>query len=192
MNNRSLLAGAAVGAAVAYMLDPDRGARRRAVVRDKIVRGANLTGRALDATARDMANRSRGIASAARTRWSGERVDDWRLVERVRAKLGRVSSHPRAIDVDARDGEVTLRGPILADEVDDVLGMAASIPGVCTLVNELEPHETADHIPSLQGEGHVAGPTLDVLQRNWAPATRALVAAAALAGGVAAVAYARR
>ena len=100
MNNRALLAGAAVGAAVAYMLDPDRGGRRRALVRDKIIRGAHVTGRALDATARDIANRSRGLASATRTRWSGEAVDDWRLVERVRAKLGRVCSHPRAIDVD--------------------------------------------------------------------------------------------
>ena len=186
MNNRALLAGAAVGAAVAYMLDPDGGGRRRALVRDRIMRGAHVTGRALDTTARDFANRSRGIVAATRTRWSGEPVDDWRLVERVRAKLGRVCSHPRAIDVDARDGEVTLRGPILVDEADDVLTMAESIPGVRSVMNELEPHESSQGVPSLQGEGRLGEP------RNWAPAKRALVAAAALAGGAAALAYARR
>jgi hypothetical protein len=192
MNNRALLAGAAVGAAVAYMLDPDRGGRRRALVRDKIVRGAHVTRRALDATARDIANRSRGIASATRTRWSGEAVDDWRLVERVRAKLGRVCSHPRAIDIDARDGEITLRGPILVDEADDVLTMAETMPGVRSVVNELEPHDSAQGIPSLQGAGRLGQSGVDVFQRTWAPATRALVAAAALAGGAAALAYARR
>ncbi|MBI2189140.1 MAG: hypothetical protein HYU37_18745 [Acidobacteria bacterium] len=45
----------------------------------------------------------------------------------------------------------------------------------------LEPHESPEGIPSLQGEGRVAGPTLDILQRNWAPATQALVALTALA-----------
>ena len=192
MNNRALLAGAAMGVAAAYMLDPDRGGRRRARVREKIIRGAHVTGRALDATARDLANRSRGIVAATRTRWSGEAVDDWRLVERVRAKLGRVCSHPRAIDVDARDGEVTLRGPILADEVDDVLTMTESIPAVRAVMNELEPHESPHGIPSLQGAGRPGQASMDRFQRNWAPATRALVAAAALAGGAAAVAYARR
>jgi len=39
------------------------------------------------------------------------------LPEPVCATLGRLCSHPRALDVDVRDGEVTLRGPILAADV---------------------------------------------------------------------------
>jgi hypothetical protein len=59
-------------------------------------------------------------------------------------------------------------------------------------VNELEPHEDALGIPSLQGEGRRAGSSLDIMQRNWAPATRALVAAGAVATGVYLASVARR
>lgn len=193
MNNRTLLTGIGLGAALAFVLDPERGARRRALVRDKAVRSARLTGDALDATMRDMSNRTRGIAAAARSKWSGGPVDDATLVERVRAKVGRVCSHPRAIDVDVRDGEVTLRGPIMFAEVDDVMSTAAGVPGVRSVVNELEPYESADGVPSLQGEGQTAGSSYDLFQRNWAPGTRVLVGVGAVAAASLALAsYARR
>ncbi len=194
MNTRDILVGAGVGAAVAFILDPQGGGRRRALVRDQVVRASRKTRDGLDATARDIANRSRGIAAATRGRLSESSVDDHRLVERVRARLGRASSHPRAIDVKAADGEVTLYGPILSDEVDDVLGVVGAVRGVRAVINELEPHDSAEGIPSLQGRGRVAGPSLDVLQRNWAPATQALVGMAALAatGAVMMVYSARR
>lgn len=193
MDNRALLVGVGLGATLAFLFDPDRGARRRALVRDKAVRGTRKTGDALDATARDLANRSRGIAAATRGRLSRQAVDNHRLIERVRAKLGRVCSHPHAIDVDAHDGDVILRGPILSDEVDDVLATTGAVRGVNFVLNELEPHDAPDGIPSLQGEGRLAGPSLDLFQSNWAPATRALVSASALAAaGVAMAAYARR
>src|SRR5688572_12987759 len=106
MDNRALLAGIGLGAALAYILDPDRGARRRALVRDKAIRGARLTRDGLDATMCDMTNRARGIAAATRARITHEPVDDDTLTERVRARLGRACSHPRAIDVFATGGNV--------------------------------------------------------------------------------------
>jgi hypothetical protein len=192
MDNRMFFGGVAVGAALAIVLDPNSGGRRRALIRDKIVRGANLTARGADATMRDMANRARGIAAATRGRMWNEDVDDARLMERVRAKLGRACSHPHAIDIDVHDGEVTVRGPILAGEVRDVLDTAASVRGVHSVVNELDPYESPDGVPSLQGTGRLAGPDLDLFQSTWAPATRALVGAAALAAGGFALAYSRR
>jgi gas vesicle protein len=192
MNSKDVLVGAGVGAALAFMLDPERGARRRALARDKFVWGSRKTREGLDATARDMANRARGTAAAVQSRVSCEEIDDVRLVERVRAKLGRVCSHPRAVDVEAHDGEITLRGPILATEVNRVLATISAVRGVGSVTNALEPHESAEHIPALQGNGRVAGPTLDILQRNWAPATQALVAAAGIAAAGMLVAYARR
>jgi hypothetical protein len=64
---------------------------------------------------------------------------------------------------------------------------------VHAVVNELEPHDSPEGIPSLQGHGRVGGPSLDILQRNWAPATQALVGMAAVAATCAAVlAYSRR
>jgi hypothetical protein len=192
MDNRMFLGGMAVGAALAMILDPNSGGRRRALIRDKVVRGAHLTARGADATVRDMTNRARGMAALARGRVWTEDVDDSRLLERVRSKLGRVCSHPHAIHVEVRDGEVTLRGAILADEVRDVLDTSASVRGVHSVVNELEPHDAANGVPSLQGTGRRAGSTVDLLQKNWAPATRALVGAAALAAGGVAIAYSRR
>ena len=192
MDNRSLLSGIAIGAALALAFDPDQGRRRRALVRDKVIRGTRVSREALDATVRDVGNRARGVAAATRGRFSSEEVDDERLLERVRAKLGRVCSHPRAIDVEVHDGEVTLRGPVLAEEVRDLLNAAASVRGVNSVTNELEPHDSPEGVPSLQGEGRLAGSSFDLLQPNWAPATRALVSAAALAAGGLALAYARR
>jgi osmotically-inducible protein OsmY len=192
MDNRALLSGMAIGAALALALEPDQFNRRRALVRDKLARGRRLTGEALDATARDIANRARGVAAVAGRRFRDEDIDDRRLLERVRAKLGRVCSHPHAIDVEVRDGEVTLRGPILADEVRALLTAAASIDHVHSVVNELEPYESAEGVPALQGQGRRAGSTFDLLQPTWAPATRALIGAAALAAGGLAIAYSRR
>jgi hypothetical protein len=192
MDNRTFLTGVGLGAALAFIFDPDRGARRRALVRGKAIRGARLASDALDATMRDMSNRTRGIAAAARSRWSGGPVDDVTLVERVRAKIGRVCSHPRAIDVETRDGEVTLRGPILVNDVDDVMRAAAAVPGVRSVVDALDQYASADGVPSLQGEGQTAGSSIDLFQRTWAPATRALVSVGAIAAGAAMAAYARR
>jgi hypothetical protein len=185
MDNRAVLAGIGLGAALAYIFDPDRGGRRRALVRDKAIRGARLTRDGLDATMCDVTNRARGIAAATRARMSHEPVDDDTLVERVRSKIGRACSHPRAIDVFASDGDVTLRGPILADEMSGVLAAANAVRGVSTVSCELEPHDSAEGIPSLQGEGRIAGPSFDLLQRNWAPATQALVGIGAIAAALA-------
>ena len=70
--------------------------------------------------------------------------------------------------------------------------MAAAVRGVQAVINELEPHDSPEGVPALQGGGRVAGSRLDLLQSHWAPATRALVGAAALTAGGLAVAYTRR
>lgn len=192
MDTRSLLSGIAIGAVAASILDPGRGARRRALLRDKAVRATRVTSDAFETTMRDLTNRTRGFAAETRG-WIEERaVDDARLLERVRARLGRVSSHPRAIDVEAQGGQVTLRGPVLSSEVQDLLSAAADVRGVRSVINELAPHDSSEGVPALQGRGRLAGPRLDLRQSRWAPATRALVGAAAVAAGGLAIAYRRR
>jgi hypothetical protein len=192
MDSRAFLAGAALGASAAFIFDPDRGRRRRALARDKAISASRLTRDAIDTTVRDASNRARGIAAATRGRVAGGDADDATLVERVRAKLGRASSHPRAIEVQACEGEVTLCGPVLASEMNAVLATAAGVRGVQSVINQLDAHESDEGVPSLQGEGRAAGPSLDLLQNHWAPATRALVAMTALAATGVAAAYARR
>jgi osmotically-inducible protein OsmY len=120
-------------------------------VRDKFVCAQRKTRDAADATARDLSNRARGVAAEARSALRREPVDGSRLVDRVRATLGRATSHPRAIDVVAADGgAVILEGPILAAEAERVLSAAWSVPGVGRVIDHLQRHDTPDGVPSLQ------------------------------------------
>jgi uncharacterized membrane protein len=162
-----------------YFLDPYQGRRRRALVRDKFwsawVQSSDLLAKA----ARDLGNRASGIMAEARYAFAEEDVDDATLVARVRSQVGRAVSHPRAIEVTATQGRVTLRGPILAHEVARLLQMVRSVRGVQALDNQLDVHEQADNIPGLQGRGTPRrGHVPELLQSNWTPALRALVGAA--------------
>jgi len=144
------------------------------------------------AAAADLANRTRGVAANVWGNIRREPVDDARLVERVRAALGHVCSHPRAIGVEAVDGGITLRGDVLASEAEMVLAVVGSVRGVYEVVDSLEKHATAD-VLSLHGRGRTEEPSLDPLQRRWAPATRTLVGMAAIAAAAFSVAaYTRR
>jgi BON domain len=194
MASRDVLIGIGIGAFLLFIADPRTGRRRRALATDQFVRASRKTRDAIDATARDVANRTSGIVAATRARWMEERIDDRRLLERVRAKLGRACSHPRSIDVDVTDGTVTLRGPILANEIDRVLATVRGVRGVLSVTNALEPHDATERVPALQGQDDIADWELDILQRNWAPATQALMTAAGLAAATAVcmAAYARR
>jgi len=112
----ALLSGIGLGATLMYMVDPDRGKRRRARVRDKLARVTHKAPDAIGATARDISNRVRGLAAQAAATFSSEDVSDEVLVARVRSKMGRVVSHPSSIQVTANQGRVILSGPILQNE----------------------------------------------------------------------------
>lgn len=191
--NWPLAAAAAVGAGTMYLLDPNRGARRRALVRDKLTRTAHVTGEALETTARDAANRAQGVAAEIQGRVRRETVDDIRLAARVRSELGRVTSHPRAITVSATAGRVRLSGPILSAEAERVLAAVRRVRGVSEIEDGLERHETGDNIPALQGGARPPGRRSQLLQDSWSPTARALVglAGTAIAIGVVAAAQHR-
>src|SRR5438270_13698394 len=114
----TLLGGLGLGAGLMYLLDPDLGRRRRALLRDKLVSAASRTDDCLDTTWTDVQQRAQGLAAETAGLWTSGQADDRVVVERVRSKIGRYLSHPGAVEVSARDGRVTLRGPVLAREVD--------------------------------------------------------------------------
>lgn len=172
----TLLAGAGVGAGLLYLLDPNAGARRRALARDQAMSTLHRTQDFLGKAGRDMRHRARGMAAAG-TRLLPEHVSDETLVERVRSKMGRFVSHPRAIDVDAVDGCVTLSGPILTREVDGLLGAVRSVRGVRMVEDLLDRHDTPENIPSLQGGVRRPGVPFELTQENWTPAVRMTVGA---------------
>lgn len=173
------LAGAGVGAGLMYFLDPRSGRRRRVLTADRVNRAVHEAGCALDVAARDAAHRARGLWAAVRSaRAGGEAPDDRVLAERVRSRLGRVVSHPHALHVSAAGGAVTLAGPILAHEVDDLLACAARTAGVARVENRLEVHTQAEGHPALQGGEPRCGERGELWRDNWPPALRLLAGAA--------------
>src|SRR5205823_741370 len=104
------------------------------------------------------------------------------LVERVRARLGRVVLHPHAVHVTAHDGRVELEGPILASEEPILLAATWSVPGVSDIENRLERHDRPDHVPALQGTGRQRMRSW-LMQEHWTPALRvaAVVSGTAMA-----------
>lgn len=190
--NRGLTfgAGLGLGTGLMFLLDPDRGKRRRAMLRDKCAWSARKTGEAMEVTARDLKNRAQGIASSVQSRFSSEPVDDLKLSDRVRSKMGRVVSHPGAVEVTAHDGVVTLAGPILTEEVPYLLAEVNRVSGVNEVVNNLETHAQAENHPALQGGRERQGSRFEFMQENWSPAARFI--AGALGASLAAYGGTRR
>jgi hypothetical protein len=175
--------GGAAGCATMFFLDPARGARRRALVRDKAVRIAHKTRDAADATRRDAGNRLHGLRARADAKFSDDVVDDVRLQARVRAALGRVASHPRAITVVATHGWVRLTGDTLASELPAILSAAEAVRGVAGVQNELRTHASADGNPALQGSSARPASWTGWMRRSWSPT--ALLAAGVTTGAAA-------
>lgn len=186
MENRclGLLGGIGLGAGLMFFLDTQQGRARRALVRDKLFSYANRFPDSADVVRRDVRNRARGLVAGTRSIFSHEPVDDRVLGERVRSRMGRVVSHPGAIEVSAKDGRVTVSGPILADEVARLMSCVWSVPGVRDVENRLEMHQTAGNVSDLQGDSRRTGASWEVFQDNWSPAMRLAVgtAGAALVG----------
>ncbi|HEX4882493.1 MAG TPA: BON domain-containing protein [Casimicrobiaceae bacterium] len=171
------LMAALLGAAAMYMLDPDKGRRRRAIARDRALSVANGAAGVSGAAVRDLRQRLQGLTARVRRMRDAEiPTDDLRLIERVRSRIGRVVAHPHALHVGALDGRVTLSGPILAREVAPLLAAVRTVAGVRDVDDHFIVHEQAGSVPALQGEGR---PPAVAAGRRWPPALRV----AAVAGG---------
>ena len=176
---------AALGAAGMFLFDPDKGRRRRALVRDRSRHAALDAARAACTAARDIAHRMQGIeAEALRQLRSGDTPDDLKLIERVRATLGRAVSNPHAIQAGANRGRVVLSGPVLAAEAAPLLDAVRGVPGVTGLDNELVLHREPGAVPSLQSDPRARRGR----STHWPPALRA----GALFAGTVALAYGLR
>lgn len=184
MDAKDFLGGAALGAGLMFVLDPDRGRRRRAFARDKAIHLVKKSDLAIQKIGRDMENRAHGAWAEARSMFGDEEAFDDVLVARVRSAVGRAVLHPSAIEVSASQGRVTLSGPVLAHEVDHLLKRAGKVRGVTEIVNRLEPHERPDGISALQGAPARHSEHSELMQENWSPAIRFV---AGLAGGLAAI-----
>jgi osmotically-inducible protein OsmY len=141
--------GALAGAGAAVLLDPVRGNARRARMRDQALSWSKRAGELATKRARDAAQRLEGRRYEATH--AHETASDDKLVDRVRAQIGKRVQHSRNIHVEARSGTVTLSGPILRHEVDGLLEIVNKVRGVQAIDNQLDVHDQPGSVPSLQG-----------------------------------------
>ncbi len=98
--------GAGIGAGLMFLLDPDRGRRRRALARDKAIHLAKSTEKTVGARSRDLGNRASGAASRirslirreaapARVERNGETAEDRQAAREIReSESGEKSARP--------------------------------------------------------------------------------------------------
>jgi uncharacterized membrane protein len=177
MAARLLLSAAAAGAISMYVLDPDHGRRRRAVMRDRLASGMSRLDDATSVASRDLRNRARGLAHEFRARLAPEEVPNEVLSARVRARLGGTVSHPGAIEVAALSGRVTLSGAVLEREYVRLLRTVWTVRGVVDVEDRLAVYESAAGVSALQGGGKEREPRFGPWQQNWPPGVRAAMGA---------------
>jgi osmotically-inducible protein OsmY len=146
-----ILISALAGAAAVYILDPRSGRRRRALLRDQMDEMQHEVEDQAEVLSRRARNRAAGTAHEIRSRLEDEPVDDSTLRARVRAEIGRQIVHAGAIDITVYNGHVTLRGPVLRNELPSLLNAVRGVPGVKDVANLLDIYESAAGIADLQG-----------------------------------------
>jgi osmotically-inducible protein OsmY len=163
-----------VGAGLMFLFDPSRGRRRRAMLRDKAAHYAGSSAHVVKRTTDDLRNRATGAYAATRSRLSREEISDPQLVERIRSRMGRCLANPHAVEVRAHEGHVTLAGPVLAQEAQELVSCVRGIAGVQSVENLLEVHDWSERHPLLtrNAAGH----------SGWGPAMRLL--SGAVGGGM--------
>jgi uncharacterized membrane protein len=176
-NPIALLGTLGLGAGLMYFLDPDRGKRRRALVKDRAAHLSKIANREIYKKGVDLRNRAQGVWFETERLFENDAdVTDEQIEARVRTQLGRLSTHPHAVKTSVEDGKLVLSGMILKHEVEPLLKGVAEIDGVREVESQLEAHDSTENIPALQKNKRLA--KLEVQKTKWSPKKRLLAAAA--------------
>ncbi len=142
---RRIFMGAA-GAALVYFLDPDQGARRRSMARDRVAALVRRGWRRGETAGRYAASEAQGVVERARHPQSSQEPppDDNTLARKVETEIFRPEDVPKgSVNVNAVDGVVSLRGEV--DDPDMIRRLeeeTRKIPGVVDVENLLHPPGT--------------------------------------------------
>jgi len=101
-------------------------------------------------------------------------TDDEIVVERVRSAIGRVVSHPSAIDVRVHEGRALVSGAILDDERQDLIDTVRSVRGVQDVQDYLSGYQSAEGVPALQGGGSRERESDAEPRKRWPPGAQLL------------------
>ena len=149
---RKLIAGAGLGAGLAYFFDPDSGTRRRAEARDRLRGSFRRRGRALDGLAGGARAQAFGLVQKVKHRREQpkDELDDATLAQKVESQVFRDVDVPKGrINVNAEDGVVLLRGEVERPElIQELEEKTRSVQGVKGVENLL--HVTGTEAPMHQ------------------------------------------
>lgn len=169
----TLLKGLGIGAGLMYFADPNSGRRRRARVLDQWDHAVHRTQDFLDKAQRDATNRAVGLTAQATSLLHRDTADDDVVTARVRSKLGRYASQPRAIAVETYQGRVTLSGSVPEHEVGELLNAICSVSGVRGVDNRLDVRQQPYGLSAAdRGDQHERD--LSFWESSWNPSTRAI------------------
>ena len=149
----------ALGAATAYFLDPDQGARRRNEARDRALKLLRTSSRQAAGAARAAADQATGAAREAVTAASGggePPASDQALKAKLETELFRPADAPKGdVAVDVVGGVVTLRGEVKTRaEVSALEEAARAVAGVQDVENLLHtPDEPAKTVEGASAAG---------------------------------------
>jgi osmotically-inducible protein OsmY len=137
----TFLAGAAVGAAAAYFLDPQGGAKRRHETRDKTLSTVKSGASDVAGSAKQAADKARGAVHTVTPSMTGrgETPDDVTLARKVETEIFRSADAPKgSVSVNAENGVVFLRGVVEQREwIDRLATDAKRVDGVAEVRNLL-------------------------------------------------------
>jgi BON domain len=147
-----LLAG--IGAALAYFFDPQNGARRRNMTRDRTLAFFRQGGRKAERAGRVVGSQATGLKQKATHLREEEKPqpDDVTLARKVETEIFRPEDAPKGqVDVNVENGIVFLRGEVERPEIiKDLEGRARKVQGVREVENLL--HLPGSPTPSARGK----------------------------------------
>lgn len=145
---KSFVMGATAGAAAVWFLDPNDGARRRNMVRDKALKYARKGGQEAERKASYAAGQAKGavqeVAPTGDKADPAERLNDPALTRKVETEIFSEADAPKGdVSVNVENGVVYLRGQVAdAEKIRRLGDDAANVDGVRGVENLLHTPET--------------------------------------------------
>ena len=157
MHLRAFVKGAALGAATAYLFDPDAGDGRRAKLRDQA--GALL--RSSRERADQLSRHATNVVEGKMHELSGatdvdRAMDDGTIADRIRSEvLGRADVQADGVVVNVENGAAQLRGAVPTREaMEEIVDRTRAVPGVVDVENFLHlPDEPAPNKRAARSTG---------------------------------------
>lgn len=154
-----LMAGAGVGYVVAYLMDPERGQRRREQLAERAGGVSRTASRTAQRTAVMASNRAAGLRSVVNRTTDNPYPDDLTLLDRVESEVFADPSIPKGnINVMVVDGRAVLRGEVEETQIGAIESAVRKVVGVKDVENLLHtPGTPAPNKESARAAGNGSG-----------------------------------